>query len=460
MKNSKTILLLLFILFLSSSQFSFSQTYLDSQKLNNEYKSLHDATTRAYSVPSNTSTQNNSSSGSSSSSSTTSTSSSSSSVTDYNFNTAPRLNLNSYDRDQARIQKNNDKQQAVYDAFDAKEKKWYELIDSSGLEKTGKNFDKFVQMGVQCGLELWTCMRMMGGSPEGYDQLMNKTYESNDAEFYSGSTKSDCSGDCTETLDYAKGTATYVGNTKNGAPQGRGTLNFNNGTSLTANFNHGNYVGDVILKYQDGTIYEGGYSNNNWNGFGKFTNAKSTSTGYYKNGQIEKRGQRSYDFSSGQKKVMNYDDPSKSSILYSNGSQFVGIVDEDGYNMKIGKKVSTTENYISEGYYSEKGTLDGYGKYTDSMGNITEAIYVDGEYSGSMIFTFKSGEVLIGVGNSNGYIMYGVYKALNGEKFMKGLTASGWVEVPQSENENMIKIYNEALTVISKGRSDYEVALK
>ncbi len=459
MKN-KLLIISIFLVF-GTIQNIFSQTYLDSQKQNNEYKNLHDATTRAYATPASSNSQNSSSANSGSSTNSSSTSSaSSSSVTDYNFNTAPRLNLNSYDRDQAKIQKNNEKQQAIYDTFDAKEKKWRELMVSSGLEKNGKNFEKFVQMGVNCGLELWTCMRMLGGSPEGYDQLMNKTSERNDAEFFTGSTKSDCSGDCTETLDYAKGTATYVGNTKNGTPQGRGTLSFNNGTSLSANFNHGNYEGDVVLKYQDGAIYEGGYLNDNWNGFGTLSDAKVTSSGYYKNGLEEKKGQRTYVFISGQKKVMNYDVPSKSVIEYSEGTKFVGILDDISYNMKIGKKVSIEKNYTTEGYYDASGQLNGYGKYTDSNGNITEATYTAGQYSGSIIFTFKSGEVLTGVGNVNGYKMYGVYKTLSGEKFMKGLTEVGWVEVPPSENENMIKIYNEALTVISKARSDYELALK
>ncbi len=493
----------LVILLIAIVQKTFSQTYLDSQKLNNEYKSLQSATDRAYAVPtSSTSTSTYSSRASTNNSS--NQTSQTSSVTNYNFNNTERLNLNSYDRDQERIQKNNAKQQAIYSAFDAKEKQWREMMAASPLEKTGKNFDEFAYMGARCGLELYTCVRMLGGDAEGYDKLMNNSSAQSDAEYYKGSTKADCSGDCTETLDYANGTATYVGNTKNGAPQGKGTLNFNNGTSLTSNFNHGNPDGDVVLKYQDGNSYEGGYSNNVLNGFGKYTSTNYTSSGNYVNGKIAKTGQRTIIYKDGLKKVINYDNPTKSTINFVSGIEFVGTLDENdkyvngrmnykdgnyfvgefkdgkrvkgtyymgtrtlegvfqdnGIGLKIGKIINTAQNYTTEGYYDDKGQLNGYGKYYDSNGNITEAIYTEGKYSGSMIFTFKNGDTLTGTSKYNGYKMYGLQKTVKGEFYMKALSDTGWIDPPMSEKDSLMTIYYNAIDTLSKARTDYELAIK
>ena len=57
---------------------------------------------------------------------------------------------------------------------------------------------------------------------------------------------------------------------------------------LSGTFVKGIIKGDVTLKYADGAIYEGGFSNNEQNGWGKYSNKNSSSTGFYKNGKIEK----------------------------------------------------------------------------------------------------------------------------------------------------------------------------
>ncbi len=483
----------------------FSQTYLDSQKQNNEYKSLHDATTRAYATPNTSSNQNSSNSGSTiSNTSSSSNNNSGSSVTNYNFNNTERLNLNSYERDQARNQKNHDKQQAIYDSFDAKEKKWRELMEASRLEKTGENFYKFVQMGIQCGLDDYTCSRMLGGSPEGYEQMINP-YSTDGSANFSGSTTSDCSGDCIETLNYGNGVATYVGNTKNGAGNGKGQLNYADGMVLSGTFVKGIIKGDVTLKYADGAIYEGGFSNNEQNGWGKYSNKNSSSTGFYKNGKIEKRGQRTIEQASGQIKMINYDDPTKSTIKFTNGADFIGTLDEnnnyvngrvnfgsdhyfigdikegkkvkgfyfnkgisyegvfypDGINLKIGTVTNTAGNYKLMGYFNESGKLQGYGKYYDDKGNIVEAAnYENNIYGGAVIYTFKNGDVLTGTTKISSYKLYGLVKLSDGQFYMKGLKENGWIDPDSSEKANILKIYADTNALLTQERINFENALK
>lgn len=86
---------------------------------------MQNATNRAYATPNNSSSSSNLS--------TSSNSSTSSAITNYNFNITPRLELGINGRTKAANATLKAKQDFIYSAFDAKEKKWNDMMDNSGL---------------------------------------------------------------------------------------------------------------------------------------------------------------------------------------------------------------------------------------------------------------------------------------------------------------------------------------
>lgn len=502
----------------------FSQTYLDSQKQNNEYKSLHDATTRAYATPdSSNSSQSNSNSGSSTSNSSSNPySNSGSSVTDYNFNTAPRLNLNSYESRQAKIQKDHAKQQAIYDAFDVKEKKWKTAMAAYGIQKTGENFNKFVELGVQCGLERATCLRMLGYSAEGYQEIIDS--EDGRVASLAGSTKDNCQGDCTETLSYADGTI-YVGNSKHGYPEGNGTVT-TNGITYSGNFHRGVLDGfikmesknDKVIRYAtyknndpaDGP-YKYVYVTHEQTGFIKNNKAEAMVTLTYSNGNVETINRdtnfSTYTYADGTK----YEGERKNKSLftgkyiYINGIIFEGVSNDKGEHVKgkitytndsnftgefkndkqyRGKMVGLT-TIVSGEFYETGKTLkvgsyenianksieyvsldsaskrNGYCKAVYANGMSFEDVYKDDKITGFNTILFSNGSYFVGQINTvPGYFNYGINKGTDGSltPYAKKTQNDKWEKLPDSEIVNAKFIYKNATAEIAKAKAVYIAA--
>ncbi|WP_310559819.1 hypothetical protein [Flavobacterium sp.] len=484
---------------LVSTQSIFSQTYLDSQKENNEYKRLQQATNRAYAVPTSSTNQSSSNSGSTTSNaSSSSNSNSGSSVTDYNFNNTERLNLNSYESRQAKNEKLHNKVQAIYDAFDAKEKKWHELMDSSGLEKSGENFEKFVQMGVQSGLDDYTSRRMLGGSPDAYDSL-----QGNSVGALAGSTKDECQGDCSETLKFEDG-STYVGNSLHGYPEGKGKIITTTGVIFEGDFHRGNLEGWGKLTKPDGTIRYDMYKKGA-NSDGPFKIVKPTyeQTGNYVNGKVS--GVYKTTFNNGDIAEKDTNNPNFIKYFYSSGGTFEGIRNDKGENvkgkiteasgtsfvgefknnkqyrgivnsgniqisgefydngniLKVGRKdnlENKTTEYLSMDINSKRS---GYCLLREANGTIYETLYKDDKKIGSIQIFYQDGGSFAGqVSKVANYNYFGIFFFKNNTSVPYGLnaTTNNWEKLEAKDFTRANDFAKQAQTEIAKAKAVYVAA--
>ncbi|RCH54011.1 hypothetical protein DJ568_14075 [Mucilaginibacter hurinus] len=382
----------------------------------NEYKKLQRATERAFAVPAPSGSTNGYKPATQTA--TASSSSSQRSSTGAIYTPSAKTNVYADDRVMKRNAAIDTKNAARLAAYEEKENKLEKLINDSGLERTGENYNTFIEFALAAGFDYYGASRILGGSPEGYDANRRREKGITTA-FYQGSTKSICEGDCTETLTLADGAGTYVGNTKQGLPHGKGLLSLKNGDKHEGNFDMGVLSGNVKITMANGDFYEGGYKHNMLNGQGKLVYADGEGDeGVFKDNKIysgtvtQKRklfthtgswtagketGVHTYKFADGRVKTVDFDDKSIYRKIYTNGTEYEG------------EPISTTAPYRGKMTFENKATFEGI---FDKEGNFSKGYYVDtkgntfeGEYRNLRRYRGKSvrnGDIFEGEFQPNG----------------------------------------------------------
>lgn len=422
--------LLLFTV-LSISDICLAQT--EAQRRQNiEYKSLSQATQRAFSVPqrpaTNISTYKSSVSSISSSSSSNS-SNQSSSANSYSSNN---------DSYSWAMTGQFERKQKLGAAIDAKNKKSMDAYNSNvaivegcykKFPKNKENYQQIFNCAISSGCDYYIAYRIIGFSADDLQSkidLANAAKEEKSTSLFEGSTKADCSGDCTETLYYKDRSGIYIGNTKGNRPHGKGVLTLSNGDKLTGNFVNGNLVGDIVYNFADGNLYEGGFYraeftgegkftftdgeinqgtflHNKLNGFGTITTNQKKYSGIFKDGQLINKGQKMIEYASGTKYLINYDNPNQSTITWKGGTNFIGLVD-DKFIYRNGK-LDYGNGEFFDGEFDQKGNyVNGKQQYKDGS---------------SFIGTFVNGIRRKGTFTNDKYIFTGIYND-DGKNFKVG----------------------------------------
>ena len=204
-----------------------AQSYYDSQRQNREYQRLQDATQRAYTVPDRPSSSRSSSSASSPSYSPSRSS-----------GAAPNLMPLSNSLQQLSNSLNRTPESArgrARPATDPRLDPAYRAAEAAKAEAAKER-------------ELT------------FDQRLSQLEQQTAARF-TGSTQANCRGTCQETLTYANGSGTYVGNTEHGFPQGVGTRIYPDGRRATGYFQLGEPAKLVRFRatYPGGAVFVGGW---------------------------------------------------------------------------------------------------------------------------------------------------------------------------------------------------------
>ena len=443
---------LLLIIVLCLSNFCFSQTEAQRRQ-NAEYSRLSQATQRAFAVPDRPATISSYKSNSSSSSSSYSNSSSNQSN---NSNLYSTQNDNyswamtgQYERQQRQIAATDAKTKKLNDAFDAK----VATVENcyKKFTKNKENYQQIFNCATSSGIDYYTACRLIGFSADDMQSkidLVNAANEIKSPSLFEGSTKSDCSGNCTETLYYKDRSGTYVGNTIGNRPHGKGILTLSNGDKLTGNFVNGNLVGEIVYNFIDGNRYEGNFYraeftgegkfiftngdidqgtflHNKLNGFGTLKTRDKTISGIFKDGNLINKGKKSYEYANGTKYILDYDNPTQSSINWSNGAFFKGIIDD---NFKYVKGLLNYGNGDSfDGEFDTKGNyINGKRKYTD--GSTFEGTFVNNQKRKGIFINSKY--VFKGIFDNNGEnFMVGSYQAMD-----KTINFEGFFGLANSKN--------------------------
>ncbi|WP_421944296.1 hypothetical protein [Pedobacter sp.] len=434
----------------------FAQPGSARERQASEYRRLSEGTQRAYSPPRANSPSSSYKSPSaysmpSSSGGGGSSTSYSSSVGSYSSNYSPYAA--EFQRKQAAY---NAKLEAQESAWNQKVSKVRSFVASSGIvPNTKENHEKIFFAAYGAGLDVAAITTVIKGSAEAYNKSVARENGMN--KNFTGGTKKDCSGSCVETVTYVNGSGVYTGNTKDGAPHGLGTLVFPNGTTLTGKFDNGSVVGGKVrIVYAASATnkaytYEGGYSNNEQNGFGVTTwgpddveeaeyvnGAKQGTAILYRNGAVIKGqwkddkmiGKHTWTFKSGYTVEKDMDVPNgKETVIAQGRSQLPpagskkftndygtvyegdAVVSGQPYNGKF----TFLDGRITVGLHNKAGYLI-KGKTTLPDGSTTEGVHENG-YITSGKTVYPGGTSFNGTYDKNGYFIKGEVVYPNGETF-------------------------------------------
>lgn len=311
------------------------------------------------------------------------------------------------------------RRKAAYEAkLDAREKEWQEKVSrvrsylaSSGImPNTPEGHQRFFMQAYREGLDVSAISYVIMDNAEEYNKAVARTNGMN--ENYTGSTKKECSGSCTETVTYVNGSGVYTGNTKDGAPHGYGTITFSDGQTITGQFYEGNISGGRVKIYfppkdkdETGATYEGGYANNALNGFGMYIKGGDVYEGEYKDAammgkftHVTKKYIHSGNFT-------NNKMTGKHQWAYKDGR----IIEQDMDDP------NAEEIVIAEG--RGQAPPPGSKKYTFESGAVYEGEpVVEGKpFRGKYIF--PDGTITEGLHDKDGYLLKGLVKYETGYQF-------------------------------------------
>ncbi len=174
--------------------------------------------------------------------------------------------------------------QARIDEYNAKVNKLEGLIKARGLKREPKYRTQLIKATREAGFDEFMVIKLYGINEKQYEVILEEIKLAGIKSAYSGSTKTNCQGDCVETLTTYNGDV-YTGNTLSGVPEGQGIYTSKNKEwVMTASFKAGLPTGIVKIDYKNGDRYEGGFENMNFNGQGKY----SKKDGTYDEGNFEK----------------------------------------------------------------------------------------------------------------------------------------------------------------------------
>ena len=159
----------------------------------------------------------------------------------------------------------------------------------------------------------------------------------------------------------------YVGEKKDGQPQGQGTLTFSSGKTYVGEFKDGDFHGKGTATFPDGRKYEGEWKHWRFHGQGTetFPNGKKY-VGGWKDGK--RHGQATKEYPDGRKYVGEYKRNRREGfgiMTYKDGSKFEGEwKDSRPFNGK-GVVQGREGKDIREGEWVN-GKMEGYGKRSNS----------------------------------------------------------------------------------------------
>jgi hypothetical protein len=126
----------------------------------------------------------------------------------------------------------------------------------------------------------------------------------------------------------------YVGELKDGKSNGHGTFTFTNGNKYVGEFKDGNFNGRAIVTFADGEKYVGEYKNGLKNGKGTETYANGDKyVGEFKDGKSNGHG--TFTFTNGEKYVGDFKDDKRhghGTLTFANGQKYVGEFKDDKKN--------------------------------------------------------------------------------------------------------------------------------
>ena len=191
----------------------------------------------------------------------------------------------------------------------------------------------------------------------------------------------------------------YVGNLKEGIPNGRGTLyDKGNNKKFEGSFINGQPVNGTYY-FESGEFYKGPLNNNLRHGFGKL---------FYSNRDIKYEG----DFNKGIKE-------GKGKYFYENGEHYEGDFHNNHFHGK-GKLFYANDNIHYEGDFVEdekngKGIL-----YNEKGKKIYEGDFKQNKFDGKGKYIYDSGNYYIGPFKNNKRVGYGEYYSKRGDIIYEG----------------------------------------
>ncbi|CAD8163144.1 unnamed protein product [Paramecium pentaurelia] len=146
----------------------------------------------------------------------------------------------------------------------------------------------------------------------------------------------------------------YDGEIKDGLPDGKGKIIWDNGTQFEGYFEKGKKVKKGVFKWGDSSHYEGEFLNENFHGYGEYYwyNGK-VYKGNWVNGKMEGQGTLCYD-----------------------GKEYIGEFKNDKKDGQGELRWPNGQKYIG---YWKNGKQDGIGKLIEPNGNVIEGKWVKGK---------------------------------------------------------------------------------
>ena len=423
------------ILFLVASTIVQAQTgsyYNSRQYQNDQYKSLANATQRAFTAPDRpyssnthkpaTSSTTTSTAGSSSRSTTSST------VTN---NKCGYSNIGGGDRVRRQNEAGN-RNDALIEAWNKKVATFEQM--STGIDKTAANFQKLVAVAAKAGIDDYTARRMLGYTdPANPENNGRKTIKySNGDVMTTDLVGGIATGNCT--IKWSNG-AIYEGDIVNGVLTGKGKMTEVEGYVYTGDIVNSEYHGKGVLTYPNGNKYTGQFKDGLFDGEGVFEAENATFTG---------------DFIK--------DKADYGTIRFTSGNEFTGFVYHA--NGKIKPKVGqqTDKNYTYTGWFNEEGIREGYGQYQYTDGALTEGEYKNGELYNLGRYTGTNKQTIAGKMNYKGAQIYGL---VNFEgKWYSGMLKDGKTSyLPAENNTECAAFYKEVSEYLEKERKRFNAVM-
>jgi hypothetical protein len=231
-----------------------------------------------------------------------------------------------------------------------------------------------------------------------------------------GGDVSRCSN-CVGSNTFASGNK-YVGEHKDGKPNGQGTYTFANGNIYVGEFKDGKRNGQFTVTFARGDKYVGEYKDDMQNGQGTYTFANGNKyVGEYKDGK--RSGQGTFTFANGNKHVGEYKDDKRNGqgtvTFADNGDKYVGEFKDDKFNGQGTFTFANGNKYVGE-FKDDK--RNGQGTLILAIGNKHVGEFKDDKRNGQITTTFASGDKYVGEYKDDMQNGQGTYTFANGNKYV------------------------------------------
>lgn len=326
------------------------------------------------------------------------------------------------------------RQDARIKEYNDKVNKLEALIKSRKLKREPAYQSQLAQCARDAGFDDFEVSHRFGYSEASYKLILEEAGKNNNGGI-SGSTKTSCQGDCTETLNYNNGDV-YIGNTLNGNPHGKGKLKTKAANyEIEGNFSNGQFDGEVTIKGQ-GYTETGRFNKGKQIGIHTITTQeKDGITGNYKM-NFDNLENCTYSATDGMEFTGTMDEKYyfvKGEIVYGNGTSFKGyfknnnpyrgvwhkehrtMVGEFGSNektdnlyLKYGYLENTNTKTETQGYYSPDMQRVVFQNLTSQDGTVTETTFSAPDVEEYVCVYFKSGNRLYMKANADGNDYIGV----------------------------------------------------